>query len=469
MTAKRKIQDINMPSRSAATKKPARKKAAPTTAKKTTRTTRVKAKATAKKTPTRRRATVKKAPTRKSIPKTYVSSRRMQRHSPLVGTMNENSNSGSAGVLWAVAFVMLLILAYVVSASFSKASVQVTLKEQVLSVNTNLTFHKDGVQDDLDFDTVVFDGAAEKEMQDVPMEQVFKKASGKIVVYNDYSSKSQRLIEETRFEDPNGRIYKIGKGEGIIVPGQKTVDGEKVPGSIEVMVYADEPGPFYNQGPTDFVIPGFRGGPKFSGFYARSVADITGGEIGERPNISEEEMLQTVTLLKDEITNQAINEASYRIPEGYLALEDSVYYEWRDLEFDSFGDGNVLIRQEADINTSLVKRDEVAFGLLESLSFELETMPQVEIVNLSELDFSISSSTENIMTVNIKGDARVRWVIDEAVIKRVVAGVRKKDFAEVLSSRPEIKSAQTNIKPIWINRLPKRFDNIEVFFRNIDR
>jgi hypothetical protein len=79
---------------------------------------------------------------------------------------------------------------------------------------------------------------------------VQKKASGRIVIYNNHNSSPQRLVKNTRFETPEGLIYRIN--ESVTVPGAKIEGGEKVPGSVEAEVMADIPGQKYNIGLTDF-------------------------------------------------------------------------------------------------------------------------------------------------------------------------------------------------------------------------
>ena len=54
--------------------------------------------------------------------------------------------------------------------------------------------------------------------------EVSQKASGKIIIYNNYSTVSQRLINNTRFEANSGKIYRINSS--IVVPGYKKVDGK---------------------------------------------------------------------------------------------------------------------------------------------------------------------------------------------------------------------------------------------------
>ena len=75
-------------------------------------------------------------------------------------------------------------------------------------------------------------------------EAVEVKASGKIMVYNNFSSEPQRLIIRTRFETKEGLIYRIP--ESIVVPGKTVKNGVETPGSKEIGVFADEPGDKYN-------------------------------------------------------------------------------------------------------------------------------------------------------------------------------------------------------------------------------
>src|SRR4030042_2667550 len=62
------------------------------------------------------------------------------------------------------------------------------------------------------------------------------KATGKVVIYNEFSSESQPLGTTTRLETSDGKIFRITKG--IVVPGLTQVSGETKPGAIEVEVMA---------------------------------------------------------------------------------------------------------------------------------------------------------------------------------------------------------------------------------------
>ena len=98
------------------------------------------------------------------------------------------------------------------------------------------------------------------------------------------SSDPQRLITRTRFQSPEGLIYRIA--ESAVVPGKTTKNGVDTPGSIEVTVFADEAGDKYNIKKTDFTIPGFKSdASRFKNIYARSSTDMTGGFVGKMKTI----------------------------------------------------------------------------------------------------------------------------------------------------------------------------------------
>ena len=99
-------------------------------------------------------------------------------------------------------------------------------------------------------------------------EQVSQSASGVITIYNDYSTAPQTLITNTRFEAPDGNIYRIH--QGVTVPGATaSAGGALTPGTISVTAYADQPGASYNIGQTQFTIPGFKNDPSTASFMRR--------------------------------------------------------------------------------------------------------------------------------------------------------------------------------------------------------
>jgi len=174
-----------------------------------------------------------------------------------------------------VAVLVLLIAAVFV---FSGATVTIEPRQKNIKVDIEAVAKNSG---ELAYETIAVGGVKTVYLQATGESKVEKKASGTIIVYNNYSSAPQRLIKNTRFETPTGLVYRIDKS--IIVPGTRVESGKIIPGSVETTVFADLPGPNYNIGLNDFTVPGFKGTPRYEGFYARSKTTMAGGFIGNVP------------------------------------------------------------------------------------------------------------------------------------------------------------------------------------------
>lgn len=111
--------------------------------------------------------------------------------------------------------------------------------------------------------------------------QVDHQASGSITVVNEFSPDPVKLIKNTRFQSPDGNIYK--SPFDVVVPGMKN----GVPGTVQVSVMSEKPGSQYNIGPTArFVLPGLENNKDmYSKVYARSTVAMTGGSSTNDPAV----------------------------------------------------------------------------------------------------------------------------------------------------------------------------------------
>ena len=150
---------------------------------------------------------------------------------------------------------------------------------------------------------------------------VSEKAIGKLLIYNAYSSQKQILVANTRFQTPDGKIFRLQNE--VIVPGAQIKDGKIVPSNIETSVIADKAGPTYNLGAIEkLTIPGFKDPKKFSGFYGSLVSSI-GGFIGEKAVPTEKDITEaknkTETTLKESLEKDLLIQK----PEGFKILGDA--------------------------------------------------------------------------------------------------------------------------------------------------
>jgi len=134
-------------------------------------------------------------------------------------------------------------------------------------------YYKEAEEGELEYSLITHTTEASDTITATGRETVEEKASGRIIVYNNHSSATQRLIKNTRFESPEGLIFRIN--ESVEIPGMtKSTDGEIVPGVISAEVFADGTGEQYNIDASQFTIPGLKGTDQYEDMYAESTANI---------------------------------------------------------------------------------------------------------------------------------------------------------------------------------------------------
>ena len=279
---------------------------------------------------------------------------------------------------------------------------------------------------------------------------VESKASGKIVIYNNFDSEPQRLIKNTRFESAAGKIYRVN--QSVVVPGKNGT----TPGSIEVTVYADEVGSSYNAAPTDFTIPGFKGTERYSGFFARSNGPLTGGASGNVSLVAGSD----IDAAKDELALELREAVKANLKEikrdGYVALPAAIKVDIADNEqalrtgetstYSATVTGYLPLVQ----NTSLAQ----ALALvLREYNNEAVRLDYADTLTITPKDVStINTATQT--EVLIEGDPRIVWVTDEATLKTQLLGKSKKEFATVMSTVASVIKADITFSPLWLNRFP---------------
>ncbi|HEC32678.1 MAG TPA: hypothetical protein ENI63_00270 [Candidatus Kaiserbacteria bacterium] len=366
--------------------------------------------------------------------------------------------------LWIIALISFLVLIFGFSFLFSGARLIITPKQRTVLVDANFNASKTPKANEFRYEMMTTDKEGSKNVTASGEEFVKEKASGEITIYNNFNSSNQRLIKNTRFETPEGLIYRIDKS--IIVPGQKKKGGTLVPGSIEVTVYADENGEKYNIGLTDFTIPGFKRGPRFNGFYARSKTEMIGGFVGKRKVISKEDETKTRDEIKNELSTQLLKDAYSQKPEGFEMYKDGIFVTFTSLPNKEDG-GSVSVREKALLYGVLFEQKSFAKFLAKNTiaGFDGE---DVEISNPDTLKFNIIDK-ENVkpwvtngFSFKLGGKAHIVWSFDTDSLKRDLVGKSKGALQTVLTGYPSIDEAKIVLRPFWRQTFPDKVEDIKI-------
>jgi len=366
-------------------------------------------------------------------------------------------------VMWAALLLLALVIFLVINAIFSGATLKITPRHETKTLATAFTASRiDENSDEIPYQIVVLSAEQRLEVTSTDTVEVERKASGRIIIYNNYSAENQILVATTRFETPEGKIYRIK--DSITVPGKYTEDRQTIPGSIEVTVYADKAGDAYNTDPTDFTIPGFKGMPQFDGFYARSKTPITGGFVGREATASEEDTRQAEGELQVILRDTLTEEAKLQIPNDYIFFPDAVAIEYRNMAPEVVSTEKIKIRMEATLSGVLFNKSRLETEILKRL---LPNEQNIYIADFKQLSFTTDQiekilQEEGVIEFILSGDVPIVWAIDQDVIKQSIAAKKRSAIQELVSQNTSISKAEIKLQPFWRRSFPKKTNDIVI-------
>jgi hypothetical protein len=366
--------------------------------------------------------------------------------------------------IWFIVILVLSIAFFGISLLFAGANVTITPRTETFPVNETFEASLDASPDQLRYEIMRIHKEYATTVEASGSEMVREQASGEITIFNEFDENEQRLIANTRFQTPEGLIFRIR--ESIEVPGQRVVNGNTIPGSITVRVYADEPGANYNIGATRFTIPGLQGDPRFDSMYARSESPMTGGFEGERRSVSNSDRERALLNAQSQLESSLLEEVRGQMPEGFILVQDAIVVETEELSNrDSATSDRVEIGKRATASALIISEKElanvIASTFIQDFQGEEVTLDSRDSIRVSVVEeFDPRSSLP--IELNVEGIATIMWVINPITLQQELTGL-KKDHTDVLFSRNSgIINAQVDVRPFWKQTLPKESKDIEI-------
>jgi hypothetical protein len=373
-------------------------------------------------------------------------------------------------LLWIICIASIATLLFLLSSIFSTATVKVTPKNEVIDLNDtyNITSDKSVSTSTLHFEVMTLTENLSKNLEADGEEYVERKATGKAILYNNFSTASQRLINNTRLETKDGTTYRIR--ESVEIPGIKTVNGVKTPGSIEIDIIADVAGDKYNMKLSDlkgdFTIPGFQGSSKYTGFYGRLSSDITGGFIGNVKKVSDAKLTDVRTELQGTLKTNLIKDIYSKKPDQYVLFKDDYFVQCNDLADDSSNNG-YKVSEECSINTIVFNKDLLSAFIAGNKinNFDSSKIDVVwndnDIVTITGV--SAKPWSETSLSAKFTGSAKVVWSFDKEAILNSIIGQNKSVISSVIASNKNyINEIQATIRPMWNSTFPSSEKKIKI-------
>lgn len=359
-----------------------------------------------------------------------------------------------------------------VSALMSGADITVYPKNRIPNLNAEFTAYPEPRAGELSYEIMTLKAEGERQVTATGEETVEEQATGMIEIIKTTPG-AERLIKNTRFESPDGLIFKIV--ESIVVPGAvKDSSGASVPGTIRAEVFAESPGEEYNlNAGTRFSIPGFKEGgftELYNAIYAENRSDFTGGYAGPKFIINEDELAIAKQSLQMELRDSLLSRMEEKKPADFVLFPSAVTFTYTSLPAVEYGEDLVTIKEEASLQIPTFQKDSFAEFIAAA------TIPgyeggKVRIDNVNDLNFeylvATTSSTNiaDLTSLNFKiiGKPHIVWVYDEVMLKSDLSGAYKTAFDPMLKEKyPAIIKGRAVVKPFWKRTFPDDADEISV-------
>lgn len=368
--------------------------------------------------------------------------------------------------IWYVAGLSIIVLVFALTFIFAEASIRVTPRQGTVEISGPIVAEKES-RGGLTFEILTSEGDKSASVASGEKKYVEKAATGTVRLYNDNSTSPQKLLIDTRLESPKGLIYKTKKP--VTIPGQKIENGKKVPGTVDVEIYADKPGEEYNAKELDLKIFGFKGSPKYGNFYAKSTTAISGGFKGDSAGISEEDLKAKTDALEKDLAADLVAKARAQLPEDFIMYDKGAFFDYDTPVIGEPGaDGSVSVTIHGKITALMFKEVDLTKALVSKV-VAMDDQDKVKIPNIKELNIDIDEGTDPVsveslqdIKLMISDKIQVVWNIDEEEVKSSLVGTKKRDFESKMAQFKNIDTAELSLKPFWRTTIPEKEGAIKI-------
>lgn len=407
-----------------------------------------------------------------------------QNNTPESPQRSRNNRRGGRGKKYLIggSIVILLALLFIIISSFDSATVKIQPKTVSASINKSLTIGDLSDSEslhDVGYRTIELARESELEVSAESEEFVQQNASGVITIYNSYSDENQNLIRNTRFESPDGLIYKIQ--ESVSVPGYTGSGDNLIPGQLDVEVVAAEPGEEYNTDSAEFTIPGFEGQEPYDFFSAKTKTAISGGFDGIRKIVSEEDINSASAELQNNAKAALVEELQKQVTDEFIVVYNDESFTYMNITQEDAPSGdNVILKLKAEVVAKVFDKVDLSNAIALNTINEYAMTQDVLVDNLEDASLVISDVSEvqeiedeegevseiTIYSekVNVTGDLTFVWQNNIEKVKASLANVKREELGSIMQDFAGISKAEAVIKPFWRSKFPTDPKNIKVEF-----
>lgn len=370
-------------------------------------------------------------------------------------------------MIWGVATFCVLILALIIVSKFATSTVSIVTSNKSIPISIDLDLSHDGTStNSVDYDILKMSLS-----DNLPDSAVVtatgtlaqgSKASGTVIIYNNYSKSSQILIKNTRLESPDGKIFFLT--DKVTIPGQTTLKGILTPGSVLAKIIAEKSGADYNVGIKDFIFPGLKSSPKYKTIYAKTKIAIDGGAGPKSKIIVDPSALDSIhTKLLDQANNQIKAQKS----DDYLIIPGGTQ---ESINLD--GTSTAIL----NISVLLIKKSDLATEIQTSKNLDINLSPENTkniLIDTTNLKLSLPEgvklnniSNGSVIRASLLGTTTISSDLSDVVLKKELAGMVYDNAVKLLKNKIGVEAVNLEIWPWWVKTVPSNQNRINIKIEN---
>lgn len=368
--------------------------------------------------------------------------------------------------------VLVFYVMYWIGNSQYEAKIVLTEKEQIVNLdNQNFIASKNGNINNIEFEIMIISDKKFKKIVLTEPKEVSIKAKGSIILYNEFSTNSQKLLAGTFVSDNDGKTYQIDNT--ITIPGYSQ-DGNKIlPGQVIAEIQSFLPGENYNGSPVDFNVISFKGTNKYNKIYGKLKNPLVGGATGLYYSLNDIDKVNLENIAKSSLRDDLLNQVKVLFPQEYILYPDATTFSYKNNDDFISKTPESEIEIEGVLSVVLFKKESLVnnitkFSLPDVSKDELKEINIFDLeklsINFNDKNQIISKETTSI-PLKVNGKVNLVWTPNTEILKLKLLGVPNNEVLSILRQDKGISSASVKIFPPWNKYIPSELSKINITFK----
>ncbi|MDZ4286067.1 MAG: hypothetical protein U1A23_04005, partial [Candidatus Sungbacteria bacterium] len=238
---------------------------------------------------------------------------------------------------------------------------------------------------------------------------------------------------------------------------------------IEADLIADKAGEESNvSGQVNLHIPGFKGTPKYDGFYGIAISGFSGGSVGQGKVITRDDLVKAQEAVSKKVFDDLRQSMAQKIPANFTLIDS--LSEIRIVSMNAPKEKTRADRFIVQVNATarvFVFRSADVFKLLDELVLKGDTTKSI-IESSADLHYQIKNVNyeRKIADVNIAGSVKTKAVIISEELKSLVVGKKEGSLIDAMKQRRDIATFRVAFFPPWMFSAPTNPDHINIIIED---